>query len=266
MYLTEGNLALSLNAAKGVLAKPSLVETREEYFRDPVYLTSVCFEWWDWHTEKDSFELLKDGNGKPLVEKNFSFTIFEDDNLIIELCGTIDKVGKFKNGPYGIGDYKTTSKWDIQKYFLPSRLSVQLRTYYYAVMWHAKTYPDSIYAEMLKTPIVVFLDGVFLKSPSERAKGKLTTFERSDAMRITPQQMAEYQILLSRKVQQLVAMFYEWKNDKLIPYREGLMVDACKWCTYQNLCATDDEIIRASILKRDFVKKEYNPLMFGGKE
>lgn len=287
-----GNFGKAFNGAKEIHARPCSITPKKEYLQEVSFLTKVCDDWYEWHEEKDSFEILFleetcahcQGSGtididnelspvkcgycnssgkvkKYLVEQTFSIKIYEDDDVIVLLVGTIDKIGKFKNGCYGIGDYKTTAVRDPISYFRPYALSCQLRTYIYAVKKHAELYPDSIWAEMAKTPLVAFIEGIFYKPPSPQHK--ITEIVRSDCFQFKDWDMKDYEAMLQFKVAEVVHLYYMWRNNT-VPMREGIMTGTCGLyngsCMYFNLCAAPNDNIREQLVNKNYTKKEYDPL------
>lgn len=262
MRQTDGNFALAIKGAKEILARPCLMKPKKEYLADKIYLQGVCYNWWDWAQESDNLELYK-LDGQVLAEKNFAFKVYEDEFLIILLCGTIDMLGKVKNGCAAIADYKTTSFKDDKAYFIPYSLSVQLRTYYYAVQWHAKEYPSSIWADMIKQPFGCFIYGIFLEPPSS---SKQTRFLRSDLIQFNQADMEEYEMLLRSKIKQIVSMYEAWRINTIKPYREGIINGTCEQkfglCKYAPLCMATNETHQGHILRNNYVTRQYDPLLF----
>lgn len=300
MYLTHGNMMESLKAAKIDFQKPSELREKKDYLTETHFI-KTCFDYWQNFLEKDDFELLIDEKAKcwqckghgldkvnseirgcniecaicsgkgtlssPMVEVTFEIKIYEDEHYIVYLCGTIDKLGKFKNGCYALGDYKTTSSWDIKNYFNQYELSTQLLTYRYAIKKMGEIYPDSLLGHINQFPIGAFIDGVFLKSAKE------TSFKRSEVYftdkKHTDGLLQEYEWNLGNIVTNLI-------NDIALnhpPSRNGLTNGACAngygtsspngaLCRFFHLCACKDDIARAHVLKNNFAKKEYHPLKF----
>lgn len=262
MIRLNGDFGKALSNAKAVQAQPSEIGYRKDFLADKAYLTNVCTDWWDWHKSSDNFQILS-VNGEPLVEKSFKLKVYEDDKLVIYLCGTIDKIGKFEKGAYGFGDYKTTSKSDKEIFFAMYRLRVQLRTYMWAITQHAKLYPDSIWSEICATPLVAFIDGIFLKSPS---KGSMAEFVRSEMFPVKTMDLEGYEFMLQRKVQEIANMWHEAQAGT-IPMQTGILEGLCDYCKYAPICANyHNPIIKEAVMKQHFVNKTYDPMTFGSKE
>src|SRR5208337_2053637 len=64
---------------------------------------------------------------RPATEISFKIPFYEDENLIVNLCGTIDMIGKFSCGCYTIGDWKNTTYWMEDEYLNQYAISKQLR-------------------------------------------------------------------------------------------------------------------------------------------
>lgn len=260
---SNGNFGHSLMQARAVQALPCHVGYNKDYMTSPAYLTNVVTDWWDWYQESNNFEILV-VDGEPLVEKSFKLKVFEDEYLIIWLCGTIDKIGKFKNGAYGIGDYKTTSKPDKSVYFDQYRLRVQLRTYLYAIQQHGILYPDSVFAKMSSTPLVAFIEGIFLTPPS---KGSMASFQKSDMFQAKDMGLDEYERLLQQKIHELVNMWRDYNENKIIPERVGMLEGLCDYCKFAPICANKhNPILEQAVIKQHYITKLYDPMTFGSKE
>jgi hypothetical protein len=203
-----------------------------------------------------------DGKGlraQPLVEQTFEIKVYEDDDLIIYVAGTMDKLGKIKNGCYAIGDYKVTSSWDIAKYLKPYALSTQLRLYHWAVKEMGKQNPDSLLAEVANTRVGTFIDGIFIKSKTE------TLFKRSIVHQFKDEDITEFARLLDEQVHRLVRIWKRWKQFQIEPDREGTINGECMspfGCMYFDVCAAPDSIARVHLLRNNFKQKEYNPFKF----
>jgi hypothetical protein len=262
MYRSVGNLAKASKEGLLLLQKPCEEDKKKLYLLDPHYYRGTCFEWWNWHQEKDAHEVMLLPDGKPAVEQNFSFPIHETDDCIIELAGTIDRLGKVRNGCYCVVDYKTTSTTNVQSYFHGFKMSVQLRTYVYAIAHYAKSSPASIFAAFNANPIGARIDGIFTRGaskPVEVLSSPVIIFKESD--------MIEYERLLMKKAKHLAELYKQWLSDPASILREGLVTGACfkkfGTCDYFDVCAANDDVCRAFVLEKNFIKREYNPLAFG---
>lgn len=264
MVKSDGNFALAIKGAKEILARtPVNIKKGKEYLADNRYLQKVCYDWWDWHVEKDNL-LITRVDDEPFVEKNFALKVYEDDELIIELCGTMDFLGEIRNGWAAICDYKTTAVKDEEYYFRPYQLSTQLRTYRYAVKRYASLYPDSIWAKLQARMGGCFIYGVFHEPPSS---GKDVRFIRSPLIQFKDWEMEEYEILLKQKVEQVRSLYYNFVKQGIVPLREGVINGCCKteWgeCKFASICAEPDAVIRKHIIAKNYTTRTYDPLTFG---
>jgi len=253
MFLTGGKLNEAVTAAKEIFDKPCKILSTKKYLTAN-HLFATCISLWQDFIEKDDFEYFHDANDKPAVEITFSIKIFEDEQTIIYLEGTIDKLGKIKNGCYAVGDYKTSGAYNPEDYFEGYRLSPQLKTYVWAFKALASIEPDGPFAKIASTPIGAFVDGIFL-SPS-----KPSSFIRSEVTIFKEEDLFVYERLLMDTCKRIA----QWKSP---PLANGLINGACETkygrCRYFNVCAAPDNKSREYILQNKFTIKSYQPLLFG---
>ena len=231
------------------------------------HLTMTCHDFYTkiWSQPKQmGFELLRE-NEIPLTEKQFSIPIYSDSEYDVLLQGTIDLIGRIDGGAYVFGDYKTTTFWDKEAFFLPYKMSTQLATYTYALRYHADHYPESIIGRMLDNGrrLGCFIYGVFL------SKDKPSEFIRSDVWFYPQQWLDEYEMSLQFLVKRLLnhtKLVDELYMDRIdsLPVKEGLLNGACRgefgMCKYFNACASPDDRSFDAILRGDFIRQEYKPL------
>lgn len=263
MAETKGNISEALTAAKKTFSLPCTIRKGKSHLTE-LHLMKTCLDYWE-HAEKtDDFEILLNEDGKPCVEIYFETIVFEDDELIIALCGTMDKLGKFKNGCYAIGDYKTHSlygavKFGIPEFFAKFALSTQTHFYLHNLYLKAKEQPDSLLGKIAQTQVGFFIDGVFLNAKEP------TVFARSDVMIPSKETLDEFTIMLDFQVEKLAKI---WHHNRSFPLKkEGLINGACvdgKYlCKFWTICAACDNIARGHILRQNFIKKEYLPQLHG---
>jgi PD-(D/E)XK nuclease superfamily len=267
MYRSGGDNGKAFKGASDILKKPCTIKEGKDYM-NTVYLGTTCFNWWDWHTSKDSIEVIKLPDGTPAVEQSFEFLVYEDSVCEIYLCGTIDKLGKVKNGVYCIDDYKTTSVGrERLDYLAQYELSVQMRTYRYAVAHYAKVAPSSIYAEISKSPVGARITGIFLQGKSKPAE-----FITSDVFIFSDADMTEYKFLLESFCIKIARVYKQTIDYAGIANyglnREGMMTGYCgkKYgvCDFFKTCVHHhNPAVKQAILDKHFAKRDYNPLMFG---
>lgn len=289
MYKTGGNFPLARDSAKKSFAIPCYSDEKKKWLRDEKHLITTCYVVWSHYIETDSsFEVLSlpqqcircDGVGVasppegtplndlvcdvckgegtiigPSTEINFSLPYYEDKVIKVNLCGTIDTVGKFKNGCYAIRDWKTTSSWKSDNYFQQYELSRQLRLYTLACKLMAERYPESIMGKIGATRMGAFIDGIFLK-----ANANETECKRSEVFTYSDKQIAEFKGTLDSKIAELSCAI----EDNHFP-KQGILTGACEKkfqkCQFWHACKNDDSVAEV-LLKRDFTRKVYNPLAF----
>lgn len=271
--LTEssGNLAVSLKAAEQLWkSKKDTLTIRgngkaAKNHLDLLHLQKTCIE----HQEKiyptDDFVISKGKDATThLVEIKFHVPFYSDDEIDVVLVGTLDKIGKFKNGAWSIGDYKTTSTWDKEDYLAKFKMSAQLKFYLLMLKKYAVMYPDSIFAEIVNSSngqIGCFIDGVFLSST------KPTEFKRSEVWFFKDEEMEEFEEMLMNCVSEIVEIY----KGTYKAYRYGIITGVCtsiygKRCPYYDACAAPNEAIAGHVLKNNFIQSEYGMNVYGGGE
>jgi glutaredoxin len=199
---------------------------------------------------------------QPATEVTFSIQYYEDDYITVNLCGTVDKVGKFKDGCYAIGDWKTTGTWDNTGYFQQYELSRQLRMYSLALKLMGVLYPDSVLGQIGKTQIGCFIDAIFLNKDPHK-----TEVVRSDIYTIKSSELDAFQLMLDDKIKQLSQAIKTGYFPK-----EGIINGSCiKWqsvseknfvkCLFWDCCRNPDNVAEI-LLKRDFNRVQFNPLKY----
>lgn len=67
--------------------------------------------------QNDGWEVYRDALGEPMIEKDVSFIIYEDENLVIEYFGRVDLILKqTQTGVIAVTDHKTTATLGSQFY------------------------------------------------------------------------------------------------------------------------------------------------------
>jgi len=253
----EQAFALAMRDALDYFDKvPMDVKSKKKYL-DRLHLIKTCSEWYNTFRSTDDFQILR-VDGKPMCESTFEIPFYTQDDYSVVVCGTIDKVGKFPNGCWAIGDYKTTSSWEIDNYLEGYSLSVQLRFYLWAFLRHCQSAPlGSPLRNLTILNCGAFIDGIFLNGADK------TTFKRSRMFLLKQADMDEFEGQLLAKAKHLVTLA---KADRL-PERTGIMVDACETkygkCPFFGACASPDDVSFGHIVKQKMVQVDYNPLNFG---
>jgi hypothetical protein len=193
----------------------------------------------------------------PATELSFSIAYYQDDHIKVNLCGTLDGLGKIKGGCYVIPDLKTTSSWDKKGYFGTYKLSRQLRLYILALKLMAKMEPNSILGQIGATKVGARIDGLFIKPmANENVYMSSEVFQYSDA------EIEAFQKSLDYKIQELSAAVKSG-----IFAKQGILNCNCigKWglCQFSNVCANSDDVAEI-LLKRDFKIRRFTPLNYSG--
>jgi PD-(D/E)XK nuclease superfamily len=255
MYQTNCNLAKARTAAFEVFEKPKFSTSSNAHLMDKNHLLITCFNVWEESIVKDkSYEVVAI-DGKPCTEMTFSFPYYEDDAIVVNLCGTIDTIGKIHNGCYCIRDFKTTSRFNHKEYLADYKMSKQLRFYTLAMKLMAERYPDSALGKIGATDIGCRIDAIFLNK-----KASDNQYLSSDVYIFKKETMDEFRSVLDGMLKKLS---HHVKRNSFP--REGIVNDTCKTtykCKFWNVCGAPIEF-QDIMLKRDFQQVNYNPLAFG---
>lgn len=234
----------------------------EKDYLNEAYLVQLCLRYVEQFGETDKdrdFQFIRKPDGKPMVEQNFSVPFFEDDHCLILVQGTIDELGKFRNGGcVAFGDFKTTGSWAIDNYLSEHEMKNQLILYYWALKKLAEKAPDSEYARILKGRIGGFITGVFLKSDSTKIEVK-----RSRIFYFDDEKVTEFEGML-RSICHRITSTSRFE-DVPIP-REGILHNTCSGnfgsCMFIPVCKAPDRKTGEVILKNNFSLRDYKPLSF----
>lgn len=264
MCKSNGNFAIAIREAQEYFTTTKMTVKPIKKYLDAHHLSTVCIQYWTWLTQRDDFDILLNNENVPTVEVTFSNLIYESETLEVRFEGTIDKLGKFKNGCYALGDYKTHSPnaqfRDAKDRFLDSfELSTQLKFYWHNLHLFARLNPDSLIAEICKHQVGCFIDGIFLQGKD------LTEFQRSRIFLFKKEQMELYSKLLMNKVNKFISLL----ESNAAPEPEGMVTDTCTsgWgCKFHLACGAPDDRAMEHILKRNFVQRPYEPLLFQKKK
>lgn len=261
MFKTHGNMKEARVAAEKSFNIPKYDKPKKLHMSDARHMLATCVDYWDKVQNDDTFETLLLPNNQPATEITFRFLYCQDEWVKIYLCGTMDKIGKIKGGCYAIGDYKTTSSWNDKEYFEGYELSLQLRFYIFALQWMAAHEPDSVLGQIGAKQPGAFIDALFIKT-----KVVENEYKRSNVFRFKSEDMAEFVQLLDAKIQHLVGFIRtQHLTNVARPPKEGIISGLCERkfgkCDFWHVCKNDDRVGEV-LLRRDFVKKHYNPLKF----
>jgi hypothetical protein len=285
MFKSGGHIPSARAEAIRVFDVPKNDSNKSLHLSDRNHMLTTCFGVWELYIKKDTdFELIQlmqncwkcKGSGQdflnmpvvcpickgqkqfmqPATEVTFSIPYYRDDTIVVNLCGTLDRIGKIKNGCYAIPDWKTTSSWDTRSYFKTYELSRQLRIYVIALKLMAVKYPDSILGKIGKTNIGTFIDAIFIKPAANDNK-----YLRSDVQQYTDEQLAEFQLTLDDQCRRLSSAI----KTGYLP-KEGIVNGSCesRWgkCKFWNVCNASKQEVADVLLKRDFIQKPFSPLHY----
>lgn len=282
MYKTKGDYRIAKEAALKAFDIPKIDNRKSAHLSDRNHMITVCFTLWEsFVKEEKDFKLLElmlpcwnckgamevavgvpcpSCNAKgnilsPSTEVTFSIKYYEDEFIIVNLCGTIDRIGKIHNGCYCIRDWKTTSGWDTGNYFKQYELSRQLRMYRLALRLVSQMHPDSVLGKVGSTNVGCFIDAIFLKPAANDVK-----IISSDMIPIGDKEIDDFQMLLDDKIKEIsqaVKTGY-WP-------KQGILNGSCERkygkCPFWNCCNINDDIANV-LLKRDFKQKPFDPLNY----
>ena len=284
MYESGGNFQEAVKAAKEIINKPCVIRSKKDHLTEQ-HLLKTCFEFWEtFETSNNNFHLLINPeatcwkcNGNiidnnipcetckgvghlptPMVEQSFEINIRETSDYIIYACGTIDKIGKFNNGCYAIGDIKTTSSWNFEAFLSKWKLNPQLQFYIWAIHKLVENDPNSLLAEMTKTKIGAFIDGVFLKSSKD------TEFKRSEVFVYTNEERATFAQMLEKAIDRYESLVQDYLANRVI-LPTGMINESCHkafTCKFYDYCACANKQFAANILSSQFTQRPYDPLNF----
>lgn len=260
MAITGGDLVVSLAMARKYFQETKMVIDYSKRYLDDQTLCNVCVQYWSHLQNTDSFKILANEKNEPAVEVTFSNKFYEDDDFIVLLEGTIDKIGKFDNGCFALGDYKTTSipwgndrKQKLEAYFRGHEISPQLRFYRYNIELKAKLEPSTLMTEITARPLGCFIDGIFTSSNE-------TEFKRSRIHFFSDEDMLEFENMLKGFVTTVITIL----KQQTVPPRHGVLNGACaggyKPCSFIDVCNAPGDIAREHVLKNNFIQSEYLPI------
>ena len=254
----DGIAAGIIEAKKHYEETPMLWKSQKKYMTRE-YLVNACVLYATTYADDDYTPV--EINGEKAIELKFAIDYYSDDKVDLILSGTIDDVSKMRNGPYTIIDAKTTSVWDKTTYFNGYNLSPQLFFYRLAIAEYAKRAPNSVFGEMQQTEVAIVIDGIFCSG-----KDKPVDLKRSIPIIIKEDTLAEFKILVDRKVQRVVDIAHAWLDKGEKPLREGMVNGACEGkfgaCKFFPACSGVDAWCREEMMSRLYVKRFYNPLEF----
>lgn len=255
----KDNLGHALGAAYKYFREADFEIERGKEYLDITHLGATCMHYaeeLETNVELKLFHTLSQA-GKPLLENTFSFPYLETPEVLVNLQGTIDDIGRMGDtGCYVIDDLKTTTFWNAQTYFRQYLLSPQLMFYKFVVGLYGERDPDSIFGEIARAgDLRCSITAAFLsKDKPVSFKRKLFTYSK--------EQMLEFRIALDELITRLI------KSSER-PVREGMLNGSCKGtygegdeCKYFPACSAPGEGAMELMLKSHYKQVEYTPLAF----
>jgi hypothetical protein len=254
MYQT-GDMTLARDSALAEFRQPKVSRDKDpDWYRDEGHFNWTCFDTWSNYAAVDStFNLLLKPDGKPASEVTFSIPYYEDDIILVNLCGTIDKIGKIKGGGYAIGDWKTTAAWNPKQYLQDYDMKSQLRFYVLSLKLMHRHFPESQLGQIGAGNVGAFIDGVFLKENQiELAVKRSDVFQFKD--------LESFEAALLRRIKQ----FSQAIGDGSVFLKEGILLNTCErkyfTCPFFTVCRAGNPAIEQMVLERDFKQSVYDPL------
>jgi len=259
MFKLKGDFPTAFVHAKDIFLRiPCEVDPKKPWQRDLNHLRNTCAAVWSIQVmEEKIYEVIQLPNGDPATEQTFEILWYEDDNIVVYLCGTIDSVGKFIGGVYAIRDWKTSSSWDTKGYFSQYERTRQLPIYTIACKRMARDQPDSVLGKIGASKMGAFIDAIFLNSDMNK-----TSFGRSNIYSYTDQYLERVEHMIDDQCKRLSMAI----KTGYIP-QEGLINGTCqhalynKKCFLWNVCKANDMVAKIG-LERDFIKKPFDPLQY----
>lgn len=193
------------------------------------------------------YTVLRNKDGKALVEQKFKIPVYEDDHLIICLSGTIDALVMCQ-GQACFVDHKVTQSWSTDEFIGKYINDHQMMMYSYVLNKLALEQPETF--------------GMFNGAPFFISMIQLTKtdikFITSPVVSILPEKM-EY---LEDHIAHAVGIILDYHHDKsALVHRNYSQCSVYGSCTYFPLCAgmrADEDFTIAN----QYITKPYDPLKF----
>lgn len=262
-HKTHGNEFAARAASQKLFKTTDKDYNKNSKYLDEVKLFHTCSEYMTALTKVRELREMQpiEYDGDVFVEQRFSIPVYQSQDLLLNLCGTIDQIAKIQGGAYVLSDIKTTSSSSPKNYLDGFALSGQLMLYHYAVNKLAKLYPDSIFGqEICRQSLGTRIIGVFVH-PNVEAQ-----FICSNVFFYKEEALCEFENILNRKIVEYATNIINWKKNGQRPLKEGTLTGECftfnQFCPYFGACNSPDERSFEMMLENFFVSKPYDPLMF----
>lgn len=292
MYKTRGNYGAAREESVGWFERtPHIPASKQPWMSDSKHLLTTCFQVWTLYVEQDGgYEVLSlpgkcywckgtgaehgvmnvkgltklckhcSGSGQDktqaATEVTFSIPFYEDDYIKVNLCGTLDRIGKYKGGVYAVRDWKSTGVWDKDEYFTQYEMSRQLRMYTLACKLMARRFPDSVLGQIGATHMGAAIDAIFLNKNANDTECRM-----SDVFQYSIEDMTEFELMLGdtcRKISSHVRDYYFPKEGVINGSCTGKYGSLCQYWVPCKLPPVQSEII----LGREFKRQKYDPMAF----
>jgi len=254
----SGDMALAKEEALKVFRQKKASDAKSEHMSDERHFMWTCFDVWNNYAAVDTeFQIALKPDGKPATEVTFSIPFHRDDTVNVNLCGTIDKIGKFQGGCFAIGDWKSTSTplYRAQQYLDDYDMKSQLRFYLLSLKLMNRFFPDSQLGKIGENRIGAFIDGIFIgQKPSD------LKIKRSAVFQFPQYDLDSFEQSLLKRIKQLSSAL----ADGTIGLKEGIVMNTCEMryskCSFYTVCRSNNPQLEEMLLKRNFIKKTYDPL------
>lgn len=258
VYVQTKDMVSSIAAAhKAFREKGPAADDKKEWLNIN-HLTQTCAKVTEWIDQDNVEYYINPVDNKPMCEVRFAIPFKAYPHVDIILCGTIDKIVKFKRGATAIGDYKTTATYKVDTYFEQYKLDPQMMMYRYVLEWFAK-HSTGILAEIGSKRIGTFIDGIFL------SKTKDTEIRRSPVMFYSDEDMQQFASMLDETCLKIAAWTFPDNKNKW-PLKQGMFNGACTHlygqCKYFGICSAPDSEAAQAVIKNHYIVKPYDPLTF----
>jgi hypothetical protein len=208
---------------------PISIKLPPEEWRNLAHLTKTCAAYKSVVYEQDTLvtsQQFINGNATKLIEQKFAIKIYEDEEFVLMLSGTVDEIGTIQ-GQDVIVDCKTSSEYfNIAAALKVYQLSTQLMFYKYIVE-RLGLYKD----------VHCYIEGWFINKSSP------TKFEKSDVFIYPSAQMTRFEEQLQETINNIISAF------KVKKYRKNFLICDCSkfetekvgLCRFFDLCANEND-------------------------
>lgn len=262
MFKTRGDIKAAKAAAVKAFSTPKHYDKRSPHLADEKHMLSVAIMYFENYLKCDQQFDMIELDGKISSEMTFSYRIYEDDFMMVDLEGTSDGVGKIRGGCYAIRDLKCTSAWDKDSFLFKYELDRQLRIYRLALTLAHEKAPDSILGQIGGQQVGGFIDAIFLKPTITEVK-----YERSAVYQFSTFDIEEIRTSLVMLLRRYSLELQQALGSGKEIFREGILNGACTsgkyMCAFRNICKqAENPVIVKALLEKDFIKKDFQPLHY----